>query len=216
MNRSCLFATITLLALCLVHPFPAAAEDPPLPLTGEWVLDPAASDDVAAILRRSVGTRSGGGARGGGGMRGGGMGGGMRGGGMGGGGMRGGRTGGDANDPASRQSRRLLEALSHLTIYQEGDEFDVTDGAQISRSFRTDGQTRKVWTRQGEVPASAVRTGSAVVVTYGAAGRFARRVRRYEPAPEEDRLLVTEELWLAGREEPIRFRLVYRRATDGE
>ncbi len=149
------------------------------------------------------------------------MGGGMGGGGMrgGGGGMRGGRgrsAGTDGTDRATRQAERMLANLSHLSIHHEGAEFDVTDAGQISRSFQTDGRTRKVWTQQGEVPASAVREDGAVVVTYGASGRFAKRVRRYELSPDGEQLLVTEQRWLAGREEPLRFKLVYRRADGNQ
>lgn len=200
--------TITLLILAGA----AAAADPAPDLSGVWVLNEQASDDPVTALRpANGGSRPGGGMAGPGGGRRGGPGGGMggRGRGM---GNDGGEGGGAP--PRERQGAdralALQKRLSRLQIFMAGDEFNLTDGLDISRVLRTDGRTATVWTERGEQQATASWQGGALLVAW-TGGRGPGRTTRFELAPEGNQLVVLEQLVRPGEEEPVTLRLVYDR-----
>jgi len=164
-----------ILILTLALAASAMADDTSRPdLTGTWVLDESASDDVAAILKAAMGERPQGQRPGGGrGGRGGGMGG--RGGGRG--GSVGGGDEGERPDPSARieaLARNIKSGAERLEIFHAGDEINLTDGTGLSQLLIC-GKESVVWTPRGERTAVADWDGDVLRVTMkpkeGAQGR---------------------------------------------
>jgi hypothetical protein len=183
-------ATVTLLlGSALAASEPGPAPDPPavatpdtvkpaappraLPnLSGSWRLDPKASDDPSRVPGGGQGQGQGQGQGKGQGQG--------QGGGPGGGGGRGpaldpnqGRVPGEgfdgsedpANEKAQAAGRQAAREFSELEIFHDGDEFDLTDGMEISRMLRIGGQPTDVFTPHGVVKATAAWENDTLVVT---------------------------------------------------
>ncbi len=173
-------------------------------LSGEWTLNAEASDDPAEVQRRA---RSG--QTGGGGMSGGGGGGGGRGGGGGhGGGKHGGGSPGREGE-GGNPTGRMMARYATLTIFQEGDELDITDGLDISRLLRTDGTPQKVWTERGQVQATAAWRSATLEVVWR--GDDWERTSRLALSTDGSRLVLVEEIGAPTSERRTTLRLVYDR-----
>jgi len=201
---------------------PAAADTRP-DFSGRWQLDPRASDDPA---RMGQGQRPGGGPGGG---MGGGPGGGM---GRGGGGM--GRGGGPSVDPSSgtmpgegfdgsgdaareRQEaagRQSAREFGLLEIFHAGDELDLTDGMQISRSLRIGGDPVEVFTPRGSVKAAAAWDGDTLVLTERDPRGEVRRTRQLILGADGNTLTVKEIHHMPGKGGNQVMTMVYRRQDD--
>jgi len=184
---------------------PAAAHPD---FSGHWKLDPKASDDPA---------RMGGGPGGG---RGGGPGGGRGGSGpaldpnqgkMPGEGFDG--SEGEAGKRAEAAGRQAAREFGLLEIFHEGDEFDLTDGMQISRMLRIGGEPTEVFTPRGSVKAAAAWEGDALVVTERDPQGQVRRTRQFRLSGDRSTLTVKEIRQLPGKEGNAVMSLVYRRVA---
>ena len=190
-----------------------AQDDAPPNLTGNWILNVKASDDMAAVMREAMGTgqsMGGGGKGSGGGGRGGGMGGG-RGGGHGG---KGGGMGDSGDDPARQvkaQQRlvRIQEEYSILEIFHEGIELNVTNGLDISRLLFTDGRRMNIWTQQGEATATAHWQDRTLVVEWNTGQDTMSRIRYYTLSETGYQLVMTESRRLPGQDKTVKIRMVY-------
>lgn len=180
---------------------PIGAEDAntPVNLTGSWVLNDKLSDP----FEPPTGAGGQGDGRHGGGSRGGGKGGG-RGGGMGGGrggGMGGGRGGGSQPTQDNTEQRQaeqqqkmeeMTQKVARITIFQEGLEFNVTDGRDISHLLYTDGREMTIWTDRGQATASAYWNGPVLVTRWRMGKDQPENVRRFLLDGTTDRLIVTD------------------------
>lgn len=195
---------------------PAAAHPD---FSGDWKLDPKASDDPAAI--------PGGDGRGKGGHGGQGSPGGRGGRGQGGG--RGpaadpnsGRMPGESFDGSDGPERDRDEAMGRqsarefgqLEIFHAGDEFNLTDGMQISRMLRIGGQPTEVFTPRGTVKAAAAWDGGALVVTESDPQGQVRRTRQFLLSNDGGTLTVREIRHGPGKDGDHALTMVYRRQTD--
>jgi len=84
-----------------------------------------------------------------------------------GGGRRSGAGNGSAQQPAAQnqhRAARLQQELSHIEIFHDGNELDITNGLDISCLLFTDGRTMTIWTQHGEAIATAIRKGQTLVV----------------------------------------------------
>ena len=182
-------------------------------LTGNWILNLKASDDMAAIMREAMGggQSMGGGGKGGGGGRGGG--GGQGGGGKGGGG-KGGGMGNSGDDPA-RQAKaqqrlaRFQEEYSRMEIFHDGIELNVTNGLDISRLLFTDGRRMNIWTQQGEANATAHWQGRTLIVEWKTSQNTMSRIRNYTVSETGYQLVMTETRRLPGQDKTVKIRMVY-------
>jgi hypothetical protein len=198
-------------------------------LSGKWVLDPAASDDLATAIGRDRGSPPEGrnpGRRGG--MGRGGTGAGTMGGGWGGpsgmdpetGGMAGsahfGGRGADEDrlEKMDDMRSRMQREYSELEIFQAGTEFNITDGLGISRVLQTDGRPMSIWTEQGELTATAAWEGQALVVHWKNR-RGPGRTRSFWLSADGSQLTLLEERSFPGQTEPLKVKFVYRRAPNG-
>ncbi len=184
-------------------------------LTGNWILNVKASDDMAAIMREAMG---GGQSMGGGGKGGGGGGGGGRGGGGGGrGGGGGGKGGGSGNsgDDAARQAQaqqrliRVQEEYSRMEIFHDGIELNVTNGLDISRLLFTDGRKMHIWTQQGEANATAHWQGRTLIVEWKTSQDTMSRIRNYSVSETGYQMIMTETRRLPGQDKTVKIRMVY-------
>jgi len=184
--------------------------------SGSWQLDPKASDDPAMI--------PGGGERG---ERG--QGGPGSGGGRGGSSRRGptadpnqgkmpgeGFDGSDAperdrDEAAGRQSAR---EFGQLEIFHAGDEFDLTDGMQVSRMLTIGGQPTEVFTPRGPAKATAAWDNDALLVTESDPQGQVRRTRQFQLSSDGGTLTVREIRHRPGKEGNHTMTMVYRRRAD--
>jgi hypothetical protein len=179
-------------------------------LTGNWVLNVKASDDMAAIMREAMG---GGQSMGGGGMGGKGGGGGG-GGGRGGGGGKGGGSG-NSGDDAARQAKaqqrliRFQEEYSRMEIFHDGIELNVTNGLDISRLLFTDGRKMHIWTQQGEANATAHWKGRTLIVEWKTGQNTMSRIRNYTVSETGYQMIMTETRRLPGQDKTVKIRMVY-------
>jgi len=209
--RRIALATLLILATAAAVARAEAEPSPPPDLTGAWVLDKDASDDPTAMMpSRNDGK---GGRRGGpppGGGRGGpGGGGGTPPGGFGGGRQEGddggGRRGGAMQDPGKARER--------LTIYLDGDEFNVTDGNDLSTVFAVGGRSSQVWTPRGACSANALWEGTVLRIELSAPEGGRGGAERLTYALEDDRLVVTRTVTPPGADEAVTLRSVYTRTA---
>ena len=173
--------------------------DPPAPdLTGEWILNEKESDAFAAPGRAGPPPDGGGG-------RGGGRGGGGR-------GFRGGS--GDGGGPSADQQAMMEErkkAMSHLVIFQEDLELNVTDGLGISWLLFTDGRDMEIWTRQGMADATAAWEGAVLVIRYSAGEEGPEQVTRYSLDEDGTRLRAILTHQRPGEDENLTATMIYDR-----
>lgn len=210
-------------------PAPAPASVPPAgsvavaarahpDFSGSWQLDPKASDDPAAIP--GGGERRPGGPGGG---RGRGLGG------PGGGGGRGpavdpnqGQMPGEGFDGTEARERSRDEAagrqsareFGQMEIFHADDEFDLTDGMQISRMLRIGGQPTEVFTPRGAVKAAAAWDNDALLVTESDPTGQVRRTRQFRLSADGGTLTVREIRHQPGKDGDHTMTMVYRRRTD--
>lgn len=183
-------------------------------LTGNWVLNVKASDDMAAVMREAMGggqSMGGGGKGGGGGGRGGGMGGGRGGGGQGGQGGGMGNSGDDEARSVKAQQRliRFQEEYSRMEIFHDGIELNVTNGLDISRLLFTDGRRMNIWTQQGEATATAHWQDRTLVVEWKTGQDTMSRIRYYTLPETGYQLTMTESRRLPGQDKTVKIRMVY-------
>lgn len=187
--------------------------------SGSWQLDPKASDDPAGVPD--------GGGRGQGGPGGGGRGPGGGGGGRGpGGGGRGsavdpnqgtlpgeGFDGSDApeRERAEAEGRQSAREFGQMEIFHAGDEFDLTDGMQISRMLQIGGPPTEVFTPRGAVKATAAWDNDALLVTESDPQGQVRRTRQFHLSAGGGTLTVREIRHRPGKEGSHTMTMVYRR-----
>ncbi len=215
--RTTLTVTIFSLGLMAAHPGTGHAQEAaqteisddgtPVNLSGLWIIDKKASDDLkqALIPSGDRGKGSGGGMSGGGGGRGGhGRGGGM-----------GGNIGGGApsgiQERMMRNMKDLEKEISRLEIFQTEHEFNVTDGMEMTRLIFTDGRDNKVWTRQGEAIAKGDWQNNTLKIEIQSAGKKQGQVRHYTLSEDGNKLTVLFKKSMGPSGEPKTLRLVYRR-----
>ncbi|HRX52789.1 MAG TPA: hypothetical protein P5571_15580 [Candidatus Krumholzibacteria bacterium] len=183
----------------------AEAEPSPSPdLTGAWVLDKDASDNPTAMMpSRNDGK---------GGRRSGPPPGGGRGGPGGGGGGRA-MAGGDDGSRRGRPMEDPGKARERLTIYLDGDEFNVTDGNDLSTVFAVGGRASQVWTPRGACTANALWEGTVLRIELSAPEGGRGGAERLTYALEDDRLVVTRTVTPPGADEAVTLRSVYTRTA---
>ncbi|MBK8167341.1 MAG: hypothetical protein IPK64_15470 [bacterium] len=200
----------------------AAAAMPPAraDFSGLWQLDPKASDDPAT-LGPGPGRGPGGGRGGEGGSRGRGRGG------MGGGPSpdpSGGRTPGEgfdgeetrSNEHDDAASRRSAREFGRMEIFQAGDEFNLTDGMQVSRSLRIGGEPIEVFTPRGTVLAAVAWDGTSLVLTERDPQGQVRRTRQLMLSADRSTLTIKEIRHLPGQDGNQTATMVYRRQEDAD
>ncbi len=170
-------------------------------LTGNWILNVKASDDMAAVMREAMG---GGQNMGGGRGSGGGRGGGRKGGGM-------GNSGDDPPRQAKAQQRlaRMQEEYSRMEIFHDGIELNVTNGLDISRLLFTDGRRMNIWTQQGEANATAHWQDRTLIVEWKTSQDTMSRIRNYTLSETGYQLVMTETRRLPGQDKTVKIRMVY-------
>jgi len=204
------FLLLPLLLIAL--PLCVLAETPNL--TGEWVLNPVLSDDVASVMKAARPSRPSGGGRGGG-VKGGGMGG--RGGGRGGGRPGGSMGRSQQSEGAQRQQdgtmmEEMKASVARLSIFHDNPELNVTDGAGLSQLFQCDGSHVQVWSPRGKQKAQADWSGGSLKIIFEAPeGKRNRGGRTEVYAIENEHLVVTRTVKSPGGGDPIRLRFVYQR-----
>lgn len=190
-------AIILLLALAGTA---AADETPARPdLSGQWVLNQQASDNLMEVLGPAAAGRGGGGGGGGG-----------RGGGGHGGVGQSDMSQEDRSAQIQRRMERILERLNTLEIFHEDPDLDYTDGLEISRLLHTDGRTDTVWTDQGQMKATAAWNGSTLEITWR--GERGSRKTYLSLSADGDQLIANEQLTSHGGGPGATIRLVYDRA----
>ncbi len=173
-------------------------------LTGNWILNVKASDDMAAVIREAMGGgQNMGGDRKGGDRKGGGRGGG-----------RGGGMGNTSEDPARQvkaQQRlaRIQEEYSRMEIFHDGIELNVTNGLDISRLLFTDNRRMNIWTQQGEATATAHWQDRTLVVEWKTSQDTMSRIRYYTLSETGYQLVMTESRRLPGQDKTVKIRMVY-------
>ncbi len=183
--------------------------------TGNWALNISLSDNIQQVMMKAMGGGRPGGSQGGG--KGGGKGGGRRGGGMGGGGggrggSMGGRPGGGSTGPnpqAQKRAEEMKVQYSHLEIFQEGVELNVTNGLDITHLLHTDGRTENIWTQRGEASATANWEDQLLVIRWKTRQDTMGRTRYYELDEDGTRLTVREEIRIPNSKDLVNVRLVY-------
>lgn len=194
---------------------PAPAPAPPVAaaarpdFSGRWQLDAKASDDPAA-RSPAAGRGRGGGRPGGGPGRGPAVN-------PGSGRMPG--EGFDGGESAAREigeaaGRRAAREFGRLEIFHAGDEFDLTDGMQVSRTLRIGSEPVEVFTPRGTVRAAAAWEGASLVLTERDEAGRVRRTRRLLLGPDPNTLTVKEIRHHPGADGDRALTLVYRR-QDG-
>ena len=203
-----------ILILSLLFLAEAKAQDTPPNLTGTWVLNEKESDDFPEVLQQTSGSGQGGLDSGmGKGRGGGGRGGGRRGDGGQGGGID--KGGGSSSGHQDRQVRaqqklaRVQEEYSHLEIFHDGIELNVTNGLDISRLLFTDGRQMNIWTQQGEASATASWQDRTLVVSWKTSQDTMSRIRYYNLAEGGQQLTLTENRRLPGQAKTVEIELVY-------
>ena len=178
-------------------------------LTGNWILNEKASNDMAAVMREAMGggQSMGGGGKGGGGGHGGGRGGGH-------GGNKGGGTGNSGDDQARQEKAqqrliRVQEEYSRMEIFHDGIELNVTNGLDISRLLFTDGRRMNIWTQQGEANATAHWQGRTLIVEWKTSQDTMSRIRNYTVSETGYQMIMTETRRLPGQDKTVKIRMVY-------
>lgn len=180
------YLTALLITVTLVEPALAGATTPRQHpnFTGTWTLNRHLSDPIQPPRPAGSQQSPGGGSkRGGGGRDGGGRHGGS-------GHGRGGEQ--QSSTQAQQRAARLQQELSHLEIFHDGNELDVTNGLDISRLLFTDGRTMTIWTQRGEATATAVWEGQTLVVQWKTRQDKVARSRRYTLEADGQRLTISE------------------------
>ncbi len=188
--------------------------------SGKWRLDPRASDDPAQIGQPPS-------DRGGPGGPGGGRGGG-RGGPGGGGGHdidpNAGRMPGEGFDGSDRKQQEQVDAMgremqrayAELEIFHAGEEFDFTDGMQVSRALKIGGEPADVYTPHGVAKAVIAWEGETLVMTERDPRGDVRRTLQFTLSADRRLLTVRDIRRLPGKEGNRALTLVYRPAEPGD
>jgi len=223
MTRTLIAASICTLGMVAINPAVAqdvepnsltvSTEDKAVDMSGLWIIDKKASDDLKEVLAPASRGKGGGSSMGGmsGGRGGGGRGGGGRGGG---GGQRGGMnndSGGADRERMMKMMQDLEKEISQLEIFQTGHEFNVTDGMDMTRLIFTDGRDNTIWTRQGEANATGSWNGRTLKIQVNGGGKKQGQVRHYTISEDGLKLTVLFKKSMGPRGEPKTIRLVYRK-----
>ena len=118
-------------------------------------------------------------------------------------------------DPGAQAQLRLQKEVSRLEIFTDGLELNITNGLDISRLLFCDGRETTIWTDRGEIKARARWERGSFRETW-ASGRGRGRTLTYRLSPAGNRLVVTEERTLPGKDEPVKITLVYDRESTGQ
>ena len=184
---------------------PAAHPD----FSGTWHLDPRSSDDPAKVFGGAEGP----------------------------GGRDGQRPGGDRRtlprpsmDPdrthdqgpgfvgSGRSERGRAEAMAgetsreaaELEIFQAGDEFNLTDGMQVSQMLRIGGEPTELLTPRGSLMASATWEGEILAVTERDPKGEVRRTRQFSLSPDRSVLTVRDIRHRPGKDGDLALTMIYR------
>ena len=185
--------------------------DPDVPdLSGRWVLDAKASDDLQETLQAAVGQMRGamGGGKGMGGSRGRGRGGGMGGGGRGR-GASGGMTGGSGLSPGELSS--LLDTGERLEIEHEDPMLSITGPDGNRRRIFTDFRGASVSTSGGlDQRVTVAGWEDDVLVVEMTPGNGPRVIQHYRLDERTGRLVIRSQVLLQRLPEPLAIRQVYQ------
>lgn len=199
------YLLILLAITALTAPAAAADDHATTPnFSGRWTLNRKLSDPLQPARPTNGQAAHGGGMSGTSGRRGGGRGGGRRDSGM-------SPQGKGAQDSGRGKQRaaQLQQELSHLEIFHDGIELDVTNGLDISHLLFTDGRSMTIWTQRGEATATATWEGNSLVVAWKTPPDNTLRRRRYTLAADGRQLKVTVERPQPGSDELHEIVLIY-------
>ena len=107
--------------------------------------------------------------------------------------------------------QRKLE-IAKLTVFQEGNELNVTNGLDISRFLYTDGRNMEIWTQQGMADATATWAGPTLVVRWSTAEDGPEQIRRYSLDEDGSKLMVTATMQRPDSDKTQTMSLVYDRS----
>ena len=117
-----------------------------------------------------------------------------------------------ANEKAEAAGRQAAREFSELEIFHAGDEFDLTDGMQISRMLRIGGQPTDIFTPHGVMKATAAWEKDTLVVTERDPQGQMRRAHHFLISPGGNTLTVRQIRHQPGKKGPDdAHTLVYRR-----
>lgn len=205
-------AVAAVLISCSAAAAVAAAQNAPAAhpdFSGTWHLDPRSSDDPAQVFGGAEGA----------------------------GGREGRRPGGDRRtlprpsmDPdrthdqgpgfvgSGRSERGLAKGMAEettreagrLEIFQSGDEFNLTDGMQVSRTLRIGGEPAEVLTPRGLMKASATWEGEILAITERDPKGEARRTRQFSLNADRSVLTVRDIRHRPGKDGELALTMIYR------
>ena len=105
----------------------------------------------------------------------------------------------------------MKQEYSHLDIFHDGIELNVTNGMDISRFMYTDGRENTIFTQFGQATAKANWHGHSLDVEWKTRQDTTARVRHYQLSEDGQQLYVSEERNIPGQDKPVDIRLVYDR-----
>lgn len=113
------------------------------------------------------------------------------------------------------EGRRTGREFGRLEIFHDGDEFDLTDGMQVSRVLKIGGQPTEVFTPRGSMKAAAAWEGEALVVTESNPEGRVMRTRQFMLSADRQVLTVREVRHMPGKDGDLAMTVVYRREQPG-
>ena len=115
------------------------------------------------------------------------------------------------------EQQQKLEAMkrkvARITIFQEGLEFNVTDGQDISHLLFTDGREMTIWTDRGQATAFAAWNGPVLVTRWRMGKDQPENIRRFSLDAATDRLIVTDTFTRPDSDKPTTRTMTYDRAS---
>lgn len=128
---------------------------------------------------------------------------------------------------SGRAGRQQAEAMAQeavresgsLEIFHSGDEFDLTNGAQVSRMLRIGGEPTEVLTPRGSFRSAAAWDGRILTVTDSDPQGQVRRTRQFSLSVDRSVLTVRDIRHRSGKEGDLIMTMIYRHdapASDQE
>ena len=115
-------------------------------------------------------------------------------------------------EQSDARGREMARAYAELEIFHAADEFDFTDGMQVSRALKIGGQPSDVYTPHGVARATVAWEGETLVMTERDPRGEVRRTLQFALSPDRRRLTVRDIRQLPGKEGSRALTLVYRPA----